>query len=39
MLLHITAVSELAQSHSGLLLLLLLLLLQRGSAGGQMKAR
>jgi hypothetical protein len=38
MLLHITAVSELAQSHSGLLLLLLLLL-QRGSAGGQMKAR
>jgi len=36
MLLHITAASELAQSHCGLLLLLLLL---RGSAGGQMKAQ
>jgi hypothetical protein len=34
MLLHITAASELAQSHCGLLLLLL-----RGSAGGQMKAQ
>jgi hypothetical protein len=38
MLLHITAASELAQSHCGLLLLLLLLL-QRESAGGQMKAQ
>jgi hypothetical protein len=37
MLLHITAASELAQSHYGLLLLLLLL--QRESAGGQMKAQ
>jgi hypothetical protein len=35
MLLHITAASELAQSHCGLLLLLL----QIGSAGGQMKAQ